>query len=104
MRATSTPRGLACRDDSDDVLYAIEDGTARVATVHLTWDRPPVRPPWPTPDTVVLGGPSSRSTLGDFSRRETLPLVRHSEVSRNKAKTTSRPGRRRMSTAICRLA
>lgn len=30
-------RALARRGDCDDVLFAIEDGTRRVAVVHLTW-------------------------------------------------------------------
>ena len=41
-------RTLACRQDCDDVLFAIEDGTERVAVVHLTWTHsPPDPPPWP---------------------------------------------------------
>jgi hypothetical protein len=41
-------RALARRDDCDDVLFAIEDGTGRVVDVHLTWTRdPPERGPWP---------------------------------------------------------
>jgi hypothetical protein len=39
---------LARRQDCDDVLFAVEDGTGRVAVVHLTWTHsPPERPPWP---------------------------------------------------------
>jgi hypothetical protein len=30
-------RALARRQDCDDVLFGIEDGTGRVAVVHLTW-------------------------------------------------------------------
>ncbi len=42
-------RTLARRGDCDDVLFALEDGTGRVAVVHLTWtSRPPERPPWPS--------------------------------------------------------
>ena len=41
-------RAVGQRDDCDDVLFALEDGTARVAVVHLTWPRSvPDRPPWP---------------------------------------------------------
>jgi hypothetical protein len=41
-------RALARRHDCDDVLFAIEDGTGRVAVVHLTWTASvPERPPWP---------------------------------------------------------
>lgn len=39
---------LARRQDCDDVLFALEDGTGCVAVVHLTWTQsPPERPPWP---------------------------------------------------------
>ena len=34
-------RTLARRQDCDDVLFAIEDGTERVAVVHLTWTYSP---------------------------------------------------------------
>jgi len=45
-------RTLGRRQDCDDVLFAVEDGTGRVAVVHLTWtSQPPERPPWP--GTVV---------------------------------------------------
>jgi hypothetical protein len=41
-------RALGRRQDCDDVLFAIEDGTGRVAVVHLTWtSNPPERPPYP---------------------------------------------------------
>lgn len=39
---------LARRQDCDDVLFALQDGTGRVAVVHLTWTHsPPEHPPWP---------------------------------------------------------
>jgi hypothetical protein len=39
---------LARRQDCDDVLFAVQDGTGRVAVVHLTWTQsPPECPPWP---------------------------------------------------------
>jgi hypothetical protein len=39
---------LARRQDCDDVLFAVQDGTGRVAVVHLTWTQsPPDCPPWP---------------------------------------------------------
>lgn len=42
-------RAIARRQDCDDVLFALDDGTGRVAVVHLTWTQnPPDRPPWPT--------------------------------------------------------
>src|SRR5688500_3538290 len=42
-------KALASRQDRDDVLFALQDGTGRVAVVHLTWTRsPPERPPWPS--------------------------------------------------------
>jgi hypothetical protein len=41
-------RAIARRQDCDDVLFSIEDGTGRAAVVHLTWTRsPPESPPWP---------------------------------------------------------
>ena len=41
-------RTLGRRQDCDDVLFAIEDGSGRVAVVHLTWTScPPERPPLP---------------------------------------------------------
>ena len=47
-------RTLARRQDCDDVLFAVEDGTGRVAVVHLTWTHsPPERPPWP--DSALFG-------------------------------------------------
>ena len=35
------------RSDSDDVLFAVEDGSGRVASVHLTWRAAREVPPWP---------------------------------------------------------
>jgi hypothetical protein len=36
------------RDDNDDVLFRLLDGSDRLAVVHLTWTQnPPERPPWP---------------------------------------------------------
>jgi hypothetical protein len=32
-----TMTALGCRQDRDDVLFRLEDGTGRVAVVHLTW-------------------------------------------------------------------
>lgn len=29
---------IARRRDTDDVLFALQDGTSRVAVVHLTWE------------------------------------------------------------------
>lgn len=44
-----TVRALALRQDCDDVLFAIEDGSGRVAVVHRTWTAaPPERAPWPS--------------------------------------------------------
>lgn len=41
-------RTVARRQDCDDVLFALEDGTGRVAVVHLTWTKTsPERLPWP---------------------------------------------------------
>jgi hypothetical protein len=35
------------RDDNDDVLLRLKDGSGRLAVVHLTWIGKPERPPWP---------------------------------------------------------
>ena len=41
-------RTLGRRQDCDDVLLAVEDGSGRVAVVHLTWTRsPPEQLLWP---------------------------------------------------------
>ena len=41
-------RTIGRRQDCDDVLYLIDDGTKRYAVVHLTWPHsPPDSPPWP---------------------------------------------------------
>ncbi len=37
---------VARRRDRDDVLYALEDGSGRVAVVHLTWSAE-ADPAWP---------------------------------------------------------
>jgi hypothetical protein len=37
---------IARRLDQDDVLFALTDGTGRVAEVHLTW-KANDQPPWP---------------------------------------------------------
>lgn len=41
-----TVRSLAYRQDCDDVLFALEDGTSKVAVVHLTF-QPESNPKWP---------------------------------------------------------
>lgn len=38
---------VARRQDKDDVLFALQDGTGRVAVVHLTW-QVETDPAWPT--------------------------------------------------------
>ncbi len=35
------------RYDQDDVLFALLDGSGRVAEVHLTWAGEKEQPPWP---------------------------------------------------------
>lgn len=41
-------QAVARRQDCDDVLFRVLDGTGRVAVVHLTWTQnPPDRSPWP---------------------------------------------------------
>lgn len=53
-------RVLARRQDSDDVLFAVDDGTGRVAVVHLTY-QVEQDPRWPS---VTLF-----EDFGDFRRR-----------------------------------
>jgi hypothetical protein len=44
---------FARRQDCDDVLFAVQDGTGRVAVVHLTWTQSPSEcPPWTYPRNV----------------------------------------------------
>lgn len=38
---------LARIDNQDDVLFLINDGSGRVAEVHLTWSKRQERLPWP---------------------------------------------------------
>lgn len=64
-------RALARRQDCDDVLLVIEDGTGQVAVVHLTWTHtPPERPPWPGttlyPSFEVWVAEGMRSNHNDF--------------------------------------
>jgi len=53
-------RVLARRQDSDDVLFAVDDGTGRVAVVHLTY-QVELDPRWPS---VALF-----DSIEDFRRR-----------------------------------
>jgi hypothetical protein len=60
-------RALGRRQDCDDVLYVVEDGTQRVAVVHLTWtNSPPERPPCPA--TIVF--PSLEKWVADGMHRD----------------------------------
>jgi len=40
-------RAVHRSEANDDVLFAIDDGTHRVAVVHLTWRSAPEVLPWP---------------------------------------------------------
>jgi hypothetical protein len=40
-------RSVARRQDKDDILFALQDGTGRVAVVHLTW-HVETDPAWPS--------------------------------------------------------
>jgi hypothetical protein len=40
-------RAVGRRSDCDDVLFAVEDGSGRVMTVHLTWRGSQEVLPWP---------------------------------------------------------
>lgn len=53
--------------NGDDVLFAVEDGSGRVAVVHLTWiQSAPDRPPWP--DTAFY--PSLQAWAADGMRSD----------------------------------
>lgn len=41
------PVRLIARGEGDDALFRLEDGSGRVALVHLTWANRPERLPWP---------------------------------------------------------
>jgi len=43
-------RAIGGRQDCDDVLFALDDNTGRVAVVHLTWAKSPQGFPWPATD------------------------------------------------------
>src|SRR5713226_9639112 len=45
-------RTLGRRQDCDDVLFSLEDGTGRIAVVHLSWTRNPPDP-LPCPHTRI---------------------------------------------------
>lgn len=62
---------LGHRQDCDDVLFAVEDGSGRVAVVHLTWTHsPPERPPWPSttmfPNLETWAAQGMRSDAAEF--------------------------------------
>jgi hypothetical protein len=46
-------RTIVRRYDRDDALFQIEDGSGRVAMVHLTWSMNPERVPF-GPETAIL--------------------------------------------------
>jgi hypothetical protein len=56
---------LASRDDCDDVLFQLEDGSGRVAVVHLTW-RKESGADWP--HTTFL--PDLRSFVEDVMAKD----------------------------------
>ena len=41
---------VIARGNGDDALFQLLDGSGRVATVHLTWQRSRQKPPWPLTD------------------------------------------------------
>lgn len=51
---------LARRQDCDDVLFSLLDGTGRVALVHLTWRGMPE--PFPSPYTTLFENLESWAT------------------------------------------
>jgi hypothetical protein len=63
-------RTLARRQDCDDVLFAVEDGSGQVVIVHLTWARHPEPAPWPIaamcPSLAVWAAEGMRADAEDF--------------------------------------
>ncbi|MFZ1008073.1 MAG: hypothetical protein WAN65_14630 [Candidatus Sulfotelmatobacter sp.] len=63
-------RTLGRRQDCDDVLFAVEDGSGRVAVVHLTWARHPEPAPWPSavvyPSLVAWAAQGMRADAEEF--------------------------------------
>ena len=59
------PVRLIARGEGDDALFAILDGTHRVAMVHLTWAKHQERLPWP--------GTAIFPSLVDWAREIMLP-------------------------------
>lgn len=45
--SATKPRAVARREDNDDVLFALENGPAPFAVVHLTWSGKPEARGWP---------------------------------------------------------
>src|SRR5262249_45700708 len=62
-------RAIARREDCDDVLFSTNDGTGRVAVVHLTRTASE-KPPWP--DTVVWNSLDEWMTTGMRSDNQEL--------------------------------
>ena len=55
-------RALGRRQDRDDVLFAVADGTERAAVVHLTWTSRAEQ--WPWPEAVVYASLSAWAAEG----------------------------------------
>lgn len=58
-------RTIGRRQRTDDVLFMIDDGTGRVAEVHLTWTQNE-SPPWPF--TTIY--PSAEAWMADRVRED----------------------------------
>ena len=63
------PVCLIGRDQGDDALFEILDGSGRVAVVHLTWSKAREVPPWP--------GTTLYSNIEEWAQR--CMLVEHQE-------------------------
>lgn len=61
------PIRLIARGEGDDTLFALLDGSNRVAMVHLTWAKQQERLPWPA--TTVF------PSLQDWARDNMEPPV-----------------------------
>lgn len=59
------PVRVLARGNGDDVLFQLQDGTGRVADVHLTWSKSQERLPWP--------GTKVFQSLQEWSERIMVP-------------------------------
>jgi hypothetical protein len=61
---------VARRNDQDDILLVLLDGSGRIAVVHLTWMGEKEKPPWPS--TVIFDSTSAwlRSLSAEYPKKD----------------------------------